>query len=1055
MVNEIIEKTQEYCVFVTDDTMSSSGSGLLYYPGGDVFFVFTCKHVIDDIQSESIVLYLLIPKDPAKDEYQECKIKVPKTQVKFPKDEEKDFAVIQVRKESDLELQPTNYFVGEAIKNTTVLIHGFPGGWADKEDLLEALDYAQGTILHNISSKHHFSLRNNDHFMDQSNRNYELEGFSGAPVWGTEEEICSVMGIISAGARDTTYRARVYAEKMEFIRNFMKNQFNVFMKTKIGGIPESDVAGEPIIQYNGAVFQNESLTEIDNWISNQTVIVRDFIDDLKYRNAIDTAKATIADERFNRGTKETQKQLMQHLLYCYEILLWDEEYIKLEIEMNNRGFIDGHDYLRAITSSFGRKEYSQTIEYVNEWMSKFELDEEKTIIAKTFLLLARIYVEHLNYDDSIKTLLDEHDVLVLKLTNEEIESLIYQMIGYVLCDYFHRHVQAIRCLNKAYRIGFDKMVLETLGGAYHDYAIADALDEDRIVKASEIKRQALYKARECFIIIMDKADDIFWESTIKRMGLVYFDTFFFSMDNYRVFRTYPDVKRYLKGLTEKELRDIELKYARIDCQRGCIDFSHYQALTEQDKILFSTWADLHAANAFFCDNPLHILQQPIVEDQLNNTIHNAENIIETIEDREKMAVHCALINLYGRGIFTYGWDSVGIIKRHIDEIRTEAEPETITSFENFVLECERPFEEVEEVFTKRFESDRNLNNWYELRNLYLRHSKYDEIDHLYKVMFENNQEIIDADSEFVYRDYIDYVTHYFRDMKDAQKCYLDAKDKIKDPDIANYWELELMLYTNTFNDPERFEEERLPFLEKGLITPEIYHIGAFIAYMLNLNAKKAVEHNIYQLGVMQHQSRFITNKTPKELIHFLAWQGLIKPLAVNPVNKFMLPMNEEWARELMKRETWHCETKAVSEKYNMTINRTVVIDGWSLAILAFDDKLELMSRFDQVYVSHLTVSRLMEEASKTALYQIHQVLEWIENTDNVSIVSADFAHQIDIREVIGYGEPESAIALGYEKECPVIIGEPELNQCIADNYRYMIMRANTIDEVISLINVQK
>jgi hypothetical protein len=275
------------------------------------------------------------------------------------------------------------------------------------------------------------------------------------------------------------------------------------------------------------------------------------------------------------------------------------------------------------------------------------------------------------------------------------------------------------------------------------------------------------------------------------------------------------LKRYILDLPQQDLHDIELKYARIDCQKGSMDFAQYQTFTEQDRLLFTMWVDLHAASGFFEGKSLRMVCQPIVEQQLRTTIQRAEEQLENIEPTERLTIRVAIINLYGRGIFIFGWDAIEQIKRHFAEVQKSRELEVIKSMENFIYECEHPFDDVVVIYQKRFEEHRTLNNWYEWLNLYIRHFRLDEADDLYKKLFLENRDLIGEESEFIYRAYIDYVTVHNRDMKDALKCYLDAKPQIKDADIANYWEMELMLYTSTFNDPERFEEERFPYVQRG------------------------------------------------------------------------------------------------------------------------------------------------------------------------------------------------------------------------------------------------
>ncbi len=46
MIAQLELETQEYSVFITDEKRTSSGSGVLFYPGsGNRLYIFTCAHV--------------------------------------------------------------------------------------------------------------------------------------------------------------------------------------------------------------------------------------------------------------------------------------------------------------------------------------------------------------------------------------------------------------------------------------------------------------------------------------------------------------------------------------------------------------------------------------------------------------------------------------------------------------------------------------------------------------------------------------------------------------------------------------------------------------------------------------------------------------------------------------------------------------------------------------------------------------------------------------------------------------------------------------------------
>ena len=54
MVND---NTREYSVYISDEASTVQGSGVLFYAGGDSMFVFTCAHVVENL--DKIRLFIL------------------------------------------------------------------------------------------------------------------------------------------------------------------------------------------------------------------------------------------------------------------------------------------------------------------------------------------------------------------------------------------------------------------------------------------------------------------------------------------------------------------------------------------------------------------------------------------------------------------------------------------------------------------------------------------------------------------------------------------------------------------------------------------------------------------------------------------------------------------------------------------------------------------------------------------------------------------------------------------------------------------------------------
>lgn len=324
------------------------------------------------------------------------------------------------------------------------------------------------------------------------------------------------------------------------------------------------------------------------------------------------------------------------------------------------------------------------------------------------------YTEDLAVEDTIGKLLDENERFIYPTDEIEDEALVYQMIGYVYGEHYHDYVNSVRFINRSYRVGYDSIVLESLGAAYYGLAMHDAIEADgRVSDTSRIDKKSLYKARECYLIIKSKADDLFWAGTMRRVGLCIYNTFVFLQDNYRILTVYPDVKKYLPQLNNNECRDIEMKYAMISAQKGEINVKEFTHITAKDEIVLKS-----IARASKCSNLIEDATANIPADQIGNvqqlarqirdTTRYLERYVRLIDRKERIQIYVQMINLYGRGMLIFGWDKKEKLETLYERLSEYANPELLESISNFIFEMDAPIAEAEKRFLTSFESKKIL-----------------------------------------------------------------------------------------------------------------------------------------------------------------------------------------------------------------------------------------------------------------------------------------------------------------------------------------------------------
>lgn len=1064
MIAQLELETQEYSVFITDEKRTSSGSGVLFYPGsGNRLYIFTCAHVLDGLK-EPFQIYSLFPVNREQEIYQIEKLEATREQVKYsPIDKVSesdegvivhsiDAAVICLEIKEEISFETTDYVIGEVHKGDGVLAQGFPGSETEIEELLNYVEGTYGRILHNAKDKEVLLWQIEDTHVDPGNRVYELNGFSGSPVWSLEADEKTIVGLFTSGVGRSIYRGKVHALKMEAIRSIMKIFFQIRMESRILGIPNEEIAPQ---KDNPTYISKEAQPEIrnlyDEWLVVQTEKVRAYIDDVKFQNAIDTAKMAINDQRFEKCSKKVACTHIKHLLYCYEACLLDDEYEALEQEMQKRGFLEGHDPLRWITFNFGKKQFKETIAFTEALLQKGDLDERVKIVAEVYASISRAYVEDAPVEETIGKFLDEKECLNIKIEDMGTEAHVYQMLGYVYGEHYKQYVKSVRCLNRAYRLGQDHAVLESLGCAYHLLAIHDALKEDHTIEIEKVDRSSLYKARECFLILLDKADELYLRAMMKREGGILYDTFFFEQDNYRILTLYPIL---IKNSPDdaKMKRDFEMKYAKTVCQSGQIDLTQFHHLTKADKILLSILKEeqdvLHRLD-FTNSEDLRRISN--LDKKLYNVIDKVEQNLEQIDEKEQLLVRALLLNLYRWGKYLFGWNIIFNMERHLEFIQKNGKEEMAITFENFIYECSHEPEEAEERYIHSWEKNPCFELWKEILQFYKRNHMLDKADAMFESLFTEHTEYVESEPEYAFRAYIGYIIDYQRDLRKALHFYLLHKNEMKDEIVRELWESELMMCTNSFNNPDEFVEMRNVLVEQGLMPENEFHRISLVAYMCNLDSENAWKHfskenpMFGEFGQIENEGVFLT----KEGAQFLVWQ-----------KKYPPHMEREWrginiqeanaAKALFKREEWHLSPKSIANKLQYEIHKSIAIDVWGLYLLAVEEKLELLEKFDQVYVTHFSVCRMLEEITHFKNENIEVILAYLESAEHVKLQSPNFETQLRIRENVKYYEPCSTVAMAIEAEIPAVIGEPMLIQSLIDGFKNYIVRPDDLEKMMEI-----
>ena len=291
----------------------------------------------------------------------------------------------------------------------------------------------------------------------------------------------------------------------------------------------------------------------------------------------------------------------------------------------------------------------------------------------------------------------------------------------------------------------------------HQGVIAQAAAYE-YAQVEDMLELAKQKGEDPFLILLDKADELYLTAMMKREGGVIYNTFYFEQDNYRILTLYPVLMKNLPDDDAKMKRDFEMKYARTQCQSGSIDLTQFCALTEKDRILFLALAEeINMLHMLDFKSRVYLQNIPNLDKNLCAVIENTERKLPKIDEKEQLSVISLLLNLYRWGKYLFGWNVISRMEEHMKYIRSNGNQKMITTFDNFIYECSHELEQAEERYIRSWEENPSFELWQEILQFYKRNNMLDKADEMFEKLFTEQKEYVESEPEYAYRAYILYI----------------------------------------------------------------------------------------------------------------------------------------------------------------------------------------------------------------------------------------------------------------------------------------------------------
>ena len=845
---------------------------------------------------------------------------------------------------------------------------------------------------------------------------------------------------MAIGVGSNINRGRVNVMNARLLQTLMRDEFGVTIESGLPMVDDSEIAPG----YEEPEESPDQLMVRAGWIENERRKAQTYVDTLQLLKAVESTRLTIDNSEFSKCSDEQKISIYGVLHEAYRLARDFDIYDQISEEMRKAGLTSPRDDFTEAVRYYEAQELDKADEFIKKALSKNPAGNEERVLAMAIRAAKR------DCDISaVSEFLGSRDQLLIKPKDEREEEFLYQTLGFVLSNYFKETTRALRCLNRAYQISGNFIILETLALTYYQHSIRDAFIEEGSDKIdpARIHTDAIEKARDALLRVFSAADEMWLKGTFGRAGLQIFKCFYFMHDNFRIYKHYHDVMKYFDFPDGETKRDIQLCYLDVAIRKEPVNIDDYDALTDHDKKFYELAILLEAPMRLF--NVGLDIQAPISEKELLNVLTDGEKrlqeLIETqTDDRLGFdGVHTSFANLYGNGIMRFQWHAVSEVKRHCESIKN---PTGIESFQIYIDELETDdFKAIENRYKAFFEKYDDIISFEEWCHFYIRHGEYLKTKELYDSVFDERKYLIEDQPEYFYRSYIDFTLVHQFDLTPVLRCFVEHSDEFKDIFIYMFFEMDLKFATCTFNDPDQMLDDVKILLDEGLYTEADYNEKCLIINMLNCRPVQAEQYAGWAHGMHP----LLSSKYERML---LVWRGA----QVMP-NTHWNSMQQWIAAQMFdvyKKEKWLRNPKDILFESCTSENKAIVVDLWTLYFFVKVQAPEVMSHFKTIYITHDTVSMALQEINQVNDDDIRRVLIHLQREGNVKLLSPTLGQQLTVRDPsYNFMEVHSACLLAQELNCPAFVGEFRFE--IPEQLRSKVIRPDNLKEVMDSVMDKK
>lgn len=446
---------ETYSVLITDDK-GKRGTGTLFYAEDAAsFYVLTCTHVI--YTSHQINIQILIPAEGGP---KEESIVVSRDHFRFsPIDKATvigddsthtcDIAIIECAK-GNLQLTPTRYALYPMTSGERIVAVGYPKG--SDSPVYYQQDELTAKVLKIQDDQDYFIIRVDEAFLNSADREAELKGFSGSPVWDEEslgDQTLLFGGLMAIGVGSNINRGRVNVMNARLLQTLMRDEFGVTIESGLPMVDDSEIAPG----YEEPEESPDQLMVRAGWIENERRKAQTYVDTLQLLKAVESTRLTIDNSEFSKCSDEQKISIYGVLHEAYRLARDFDIYDQISEKMRKAGLTSPRDDLTEAVRYYEAQELDKADEFIKKALSKNPAGNEERVLAMAIRAAKR------DCDISaVSEFLGSRDQLLIKPKDEREEEFLYQTLGFVLSNYFKETTRALRCLNRAYQISLSTSI---------------------------------------------------------------------------------------------------------------------------------------------------------------------------------------------------------------------------------------------------------------------------------------------------------------------------------------------------------------------------------------------------------------------------------------------------------------------------------------------------------------------------------------------------------------------------------------------------------------------